>query len=331
MAFKKVSVIGSGSWGTALAHVFRESSHEVCIWGRDSEVLKAIAQYHENPKYLPGILLAEGIKAQSSLEEAIKSADLIVCAIPTQNIRKVFSPHAALLKDKKILNASKGIEIGTDLRVSQIFKEIAPTVTYAILSGPSFAEETVRRLPTAVTLASEDKEWAKVIQKQLSTPYFRTYTSTDVVGVETAGALKNVIAIAAGIVNGLKLGYNAQAALINRGMAEIARLGEVMGADPITFLGLSGMGDLVLTCTGPLSRNRKLGALLGEGTKLWEAEKLLGGVAEGVYTTKSARELSKKTSTEMPILAEIYRVIYEGAPAQGAVAALMKRDLKQEW
>lgn len=220
--------------------------------------------------------------------------------------------------------------MGTHMRVSQLFYSLCPSAQYVMLSGPSFAQEVVERQPTAVTLASESKDLLAQLQKHLAVPYFRSYTTTDVVGVELAGALKNVVALATGIVRGTRLGYNAQAAVITRGLAEIARVGKKLGADPVTFLGLAGMGDLVLTCTGPLSRNLRAGMMIGEGKPLDEIVQALGGVAEGIYTAQSAFELAAAQGIEMPILTEIHAILYEGRTPQKAVVSLMGRDLREE-
>lgn len=326
-----VCVVGAGSWGTALANVLAEAECAVTLWGRNTDVLDAIEQRNENPKYLRGIRLNAGIRPTKDLGRGLEEAEMVFCSIPTQNIRSVFADYTSLLRGKPVVNASKGIEMHTHLRVSEIFKELEPSAKYAVLSGPSFAEEVAKRLPTAVTIAADDPTVGTDIQQLISTAYFRAYTTNDVIGVELAGALKNVMAIAAGVVNGLKLGYNAQAAVINRGIAEIARAGKSRGALPMTFLGLAGMGDLVLTCTGPLSRNRRVGMLLGEGKSLQDAQAASGGVAEGVYTAQAAYELSKKWQIEMPILTEVYRLLYENGSPQEALSALMGRDLKGEW
>ncbi len=326
----KVTTVGAGSWGTALANVFADAGTDVTLWGRDAQIVAALNAKHENPKYLKGYPLSPRITATTDLGQALDSAAIIVCSIPTQKIRPVFAPLAEKLEGKIIVNASKGLEIGTGMRVSEVFESICPSTQYVVLSGPSFAQEVVEQQPTAVTIAAKDKNLATQIQNLMATPYFRAYTSQDVVGVELAGALKNVVALATGIVRGTRLGYNAQAAVINRGMAEIVRMGRKLGADPATFLGLAGMGDLVLTCTGPLSRNLRAGMLIGEGQPLDEIVKTLGGVAEGVYTAQSAHELAEKHSIEMPILREIYAILYDGKSLQSAIASLMGRDLKEE-
>ena len=327
---ENVAVIGAGSWGTAVAHVFADAGQVTTIWGRDSVVVDGIQSRHQNPKYLKGIPLANSLRATTDLPSVLKSASVVVCSIPTQQIRSVFTPVAPLLTGKLIVNTSKGIEIGTNATVSEIFAQISPSSPYVILSGPSFAEEVVKRLPTAVTVAAKNPSDAEKIQRAMVTPYFRVYRTRDVAGVELAGALKNVVAIASGAVSGLGLGYNAQAAIINRGIAEIMRMSRRRGADPLTFLGLAGMGDLVLTCTGPLSRNRKLGELLARGKTFDQAREELGGVAEGAYTVRSAAELANKLGVEMPITEQVNQILYHGGTVQKALSDLMSRDLKEE-
>jgi glycerol-3-phosphate dehydrogenase (NAD(P)+) len=330
-ASKRVAVIGMGSWGTALANVFADAGSSVTLWGRDEKSVKDLQETHRNEKYLKGIQLNSALKASPDLSEVLKKADVVVCSIPTQQIRNVFKSEASLLSGKIVVNSSKGIEIRTHKRVSEIFAEIAPKAIYSILSGPSFALETAKRLPTAVTIAAKDPAVAAEIQKLTATGYFRAYTSDDVTGVEFAGALKNVIAIASGMVVGLKLGYNAQAAIINRGIVEILKLGKCRSADPLTFMGLAGVGDLILTCTGPLSRNRKLGELLGEGKKFEEAKAQLGGIAEGYYTAHSAFELSQAYQIDTPIIREVYEILYQSKSPLEALKSLMSRELRQEW
>ena len=328
---EKIAIIGAGSWGTALANVLADAGGDVTLWGRDKAVVEKINSIHENPKYLKGYKLAGSLKASSDLPGILSAASVVFCSIPTQQVRAVFAKQASLLRLKIVVNASKGIEMGTHACVSEIFREICSDCRYAVLSGPSFAQETVQRLPTAVTVAAKNSQDAVAIQKMLSTPYFRAYTSRDVCGVELGGALKNVIAIASGMVAGLKLGYNSQAALINRGIAEIMRMGRKKGAEPLTFLGLAGMGDLILTCTGPLSRNRRVGFALGEGRKLEEIQSELGGVAEGIYTARSAYELARQNGVDMPITEQVYRILYEDRTPQQAVTELMSRALKEEF
>lgn len=327
----KIAVIGAGSWGTAVANVFSDSGYPTTIWGRDPAVVDSINHQHENAKYLKGFRLSESLKATTHFEELLDKASIIVNGVPTQQIRNVFYPVKSHLKKKIIINTAKGIEQKTHRRVSEIFKHLNPHAKYCVLSGPSFAQEVCKRLPTLVTVASESRSVAKKVQLMISNSYFRAYTSHDVVGVEYAGALKNVVAIAAGLVTGLELGYNATAAVINRGVAEILRISRKERSNPMTFLGLAGMGDLILTCTGPLSRNRRVGVLLGQGKKLEEIQRELGGVAEGVYTAQSAYELAKEFKIEMPITEEIYKILYKHSTPQAALKHLMSRDLTKEW
>lgn len=325
-----IAVIGAGSWGTAVANLCADQNPNTVIWGRDQDTVNSINERRENPKYLKGIRLSEQLRASADLAATLERADWVVCSIPTQQIRKVFGPFSKTLAGKLILNTCKGIELGTHYRVSEIFKEVAPDAIYSILSGPTFAQEVALRLPAAITAACEDKSLGSLIQQKLSNNYFRVYTTTDVVGVEFAGALKNVVAIATGVVTGLKLGYNAQAAIINRGLNEIRRIASLKGGKAMTFLGLAGMGDLILTCTGPLSRNRTLGTKLGEGKKLEQAVSELGGVAEGYYTAKSGLELAKQAQIEMPITEQVFKILYEGRTPQQALIELMSRDLRDE-
>jgi len=328
---RQVSVIGAGSWGTALAHLLADAGAEVTLWGRDPAVISDINTRHQNRKYLADCLLNEKVKGSTDLASALSKASVIVCSVPTQQIRQVFAPYAAKLSGKTVINTAKGMELGTFCRVSEIFSELAPSAKYAVLSGPSFAEEVARRLPTAVTVAATELAVAEQVQQSLATSYFRAYSSQDVIGVELAGSLKNVVAIGSGVVAGLKLGYNAQAAIINRGIAEMTRMGKKLGAEPLTFMGLAGMGDLILTCTGPLSRNRRLGIALGEGKTLNEAQHAVGGVAEGVFTARAAEEFARKLGIEMPITEQVHRILYQGTTPQQALAELMSRDLKAEW
>ncbi len=323
-------VMGGGSWGTALAHVLADSGMTTRIWARDVQVVDEIQKKHLNSKYLPGLALSPAIQATHQLPEAILKSDVIVCAIPTQQIRSALGPVASILNGKSVLNSSKGIEQNSLKRVSEIVKDICPDSPYMIISGPSFAQEVIQRLPTAVTIGTTNESLAEQMQLAFSAPYFRAYRSKDVVGIELAGALKNVLAIATGVAAGLGLGHNAQAALINRGIAEVTRLGVKLGADAMTFMGLAGVGDLVLTCTGPLSRNRRLGIEIGKGKSFEEVKALIGGVAEGYYTAQSAYLLAKKAQVEMPITENVYRILYEGLPPKQALTELMSRDLKSE-
>ncbi|MBI4686645.1 MAG: NAD(P)-dependent glycerol-3-phosphate dehydrogenase [Nitrospirae bacterium] len=327
----KIAVIGAGSWGTALASLIAEKGLEVALWAYEKEVADEINNSHANSTYLSDISLPKNLKATNSLEDAIKNASYIVNVVPTQFTRKIFSEAVKFIhKDAVIVSASKGIENNTLLTVSSILKELTGAMV-AVLSGPSFAKEVIKKLPTAVTLSTDNLQSANSLQEIFNTGYFRVYTHTDVLGVELGGALKNVIAIASGISDGLGLGHSARAALITRGLSEIIRLGQKMGADKRTFSGLSGLGDLVLTCTGYLSRNYSVGINLGKGMKLKDILSATKSVAEGVATALSAYELSKKYSVEMPIVQEVYEVIYKDKDAAQAVRMLMNRTLKAEF
>lgn len=327
-----IAVLGGGRWGTAMGAAFAAGGNKVTLWARDRAVVESICVKHENTKYFKGMALPPTLTAQTDLGKTLRENTLLVNAVPTQSIRECLAPYKEALGSKILVNTSKGIEQKTHLLVHQIFEQIASKkLTYVVLSGPSFASEVICQLPTAVTVASSNDAAAEAVQTAVSSPFFRAYTHSDVIGVELGGALKNIIAIAAGICEGLKLGNNAQAAIINRGMGEIVRLGRKMGAQPLTFLGLSGMGDLILTCTGDQSRNRRLGIALGQGKTLAEVQNSLGGVAEGYYTTAACFELTRKLGIDMPICQQIYEILYQGSTPKRAVQDLMGRDLKDEW
>jgi len=326
-----ISVIGAGSWGTTLANLLAEKKYDVTLWAFEENIVDEINRYRTNSEYLPGESLSPNIKATGDLKEAVRDAQYIVNVVPTQFTRAVFKGSADFIPDRAIIiSAAKGIEQGTLLTVSSILQEITER-KIAVLSGPSFAKEVVKKHPTAVTLAAENEERGLHLQEIFNTGYFRVYTSTDVTGVELGGALKNVIAIASGISDGLGLGHNARAALITRGLAEIVRLGKAMGSDQRTFSGLSGLGDLVLTCTGPLSRNYTVGLNLGKGMPLRGILTSTKSVAEGVATSLSAYELSRKYNVEMPIVEQVYQVIYKDKSPAEAVKVLMNRTLKSEF
>lgn len=330
----KVSVLGSGSFGTALANVLGDKNYQVYLYGRRKELINDINNYHENTEYLKGIQLSPNIKGTTDIEECLSNSHLIVIAIPTQNLSKFINEYKHLFPENiPIVSATKGIENNTLRLVSEILEEELPEKYHqylCYLSGPSFAKEIVQKIPTVVSIASYNEDIAKLVQNYFFTPYFRTYYNQDVVGVEIGGALKNVIAIACGISDGLNLGHNTRAALITRGLAEIQRLGVKKGANPLTFLGLTGLGDLVLTCTGDLSRNRTVGLQLGIGKKLNEIMKDLHQVAEGVTTTKSVYELSNKLNVDMPISIGVYKILYHDISPSDIVKELMQRELKKE-
>ncbi len=328
------SVIGSGSFGTALANTLAMNCEEVRLWGRDAALAEAINTRHENSSYLPGIPLAPHVRATNSLQEALEGADVVVLATPSHATRDVMLKALPFLpKHVPLMTVAKGIENETLLTMTELLEDCLPEEFHpyvAILSGPSFAKELALRMPTVVTIASHWDKVAQRCQKLLQTDTFRSYTSNDVVGVEYGGALKNVIAIAAGMADGLGMGHNARAAIITRGLAEITRLAVRKGANPLTLSGLSGMGDLVLTCTGELSRNRRVGMELGRGRPLAEVLGDMKQVAEGVKTAKSARDLSVKTGVELPICNQVYAIAYEGKSPRAAVVELMTRQPKSE-
>ena len=326
-----IAVIGAGSWGTALACLLQEKGYDVTLWALENEVADEINNAKTNSLYFPGVTLPPDLTATSSLEKAVREARYILNVVPTQFTRPVFIEAAKYISDDAVIvSASKGIERGTLLTVSGVLREVTGQ-RVAALSGPSFAKEVIRRFPTAVTLATEDMDTGVLLQEIFNTNYFRVYTHRDIIGVELGGALKNVIAIASGISDGLGLGHSARAALITRGLVEITRLGKAMGADPMTFSGLSGLGDLVLTCTGPLSRNYTVGINLGRGMKLAEILSSTRSVAEGVATSLSAYELARKQGVEMPIVEQVHEVIYHGKDPEAAVRNLMNRALRSEF
>lgn len=328
------SVIGSGSFGTALANVLAVNCEEVRLWGREPTVVDSINTRHENPTYLPGIPISDRVRATRDLEEALVGSELVVLATPSHATREVLARAKDFLpRHVPLVTVSKGIENETLLTMTELLEDCLPEEFHpyiAVLSGPSFAKELARRMPTVVTIASHWDKVAVRCQKALQTETFRSYTSTDVVGVQYGGALKNVIAIAAGMADGLGMGHNARAAIITRGLAEITRLAVRKGANPLTLSGLSGMGDLVLTCTGELSRNRHVGMELGKGRKLEDILSQMKEVAEGVKTARSARDLSLKTGVELPICQQVYLIAYEGKNAKSAVVDLMTRQPKSE-
>lgn len=329
-----IGVIGAGSWGTALAQLLAEKGYTVTLWAFEPQVAQAINEERENPFYLPGVRLSSGIKATLELEEALEGTGVLVNVVPTQHIRSVWQRIADRVSDVLLVSASKGLEVATTKTVDGIFVDLLGTDVrrrWACLSGPSFALEVARGLPTAVTVAAWNSEVAQKIAQVFMTPRFRVYTHDDVAGVELGGALKNVIAIAVGICEGMGLGHNAQAALITRGLAEMSRLGVAMEARPLTFLGLSGMGDLVLTCTGDLSRNKTVGFRIGKGEKPQEIMKGMSMVAEGVPTAQAVVSLAEKLGVEMPISREVYRVLYKGRDPGEALEELMERAPKSEF
>ena len=329
----KIGVVGGGSWGTALAKLLGGAGHEVTLWCRDRELAIEISSRYENTRYLPGVRLPATLRATDDLGSALGGAEMVLAVTPSHAMREVLGHARPLVPQGAILvSASKGVEDGTFDTMSAVLAETLPghRGRIGVLSGPGFAKDVAAELPTAVTAAAEDAGVARVIQEAFTTPTFRVYTSTDVVGVELGGAIKNVIAMAAGVSDGLGLGHSTRAALITRGLVETTRLAVRFGADPRTLAGLSGLGDLVLTCTGDLSRNRAVGLRLGRGERL---EDILGGmsmVAEGVRNTRSVRELARSAGVDMPITEQMFLLLYEGKSPLQAVSDLMTRQLKAE-
>jgi glycerol-3-phosphate dehydrogenase (NAD(P)+) len=331
---EKIGVIGAGSWGTTLANLLAKKGKDVTLWAYEPELAVEMAETGVNAPFLPGIGLSPRLRFTNSLQEAAADRDMLLFVVPSQSLRGVLRTILPFLpKDAVIASASKGVELETLMLVSQIYEELLPAELYrnfAALSGPTFAREVAQEMPTAVVAASEDPAVAKRAQRTFTTGYFRVYTNNDVTGVELGGAIKNVVAIAAGISDGLGFGHNTRAALITRGLAEMTRLGLAMGAQSATFAGLAGMGDLVLTCTGDLSRNRSVGIKLGSGMKLADILAEMRMVAEGVKTTESAFNLARRLGVDMPITEKLYQVLYHDKPAREAVIELMTRDLKAE-
>ncbi len=326
-----ISVIGAGGWGTTLACLLSNKGYDVTLWVREKNVAEEINNTRINSAYLPDITLPDDLRITHSIDDAVKKARYVLNAVPAQYTRAVFKEAFPFIPDQAIIiSASKGIERGTLLTVSCILKELSAHPV-AVLSGPSFAKEVIKKLPAAVTLATEDKNIGFILQEMFNINNFRVYTHDDIVGVEIGGALKNVMAIASGISDSLGLGNNARASLITRGLVEMTRLGVAMGAKEKTFSGLSGIGDLVLTCTSPLSRNYTVGIKLGQGMKLKEILDQTRSVAEGVATAESAFELSKKYNIEMPIVEQVYRVLYKDKDPVLAVKDLLERSLKTEF
>jgi glycerol-3-phosphate dehydrogenase (NAD(P)+) len=328
-----VGVIGSGSFGTCLA-ILCARQGDVTLWGRDPEVAETINREHRNPRHLSDVTIPDVVRATTSLEEAVSDKELVICAVPSHALREVMSEAAPHIPHDAILvSAVKGIEYETGETMHQVLEELLPEDQHpriVCLSGPSFAREIAHQKPTVVTLACREEAYAISVQATLSCPWFRCYTHTDVIGVELGGALKNIIAIAVGMGDGQNQGYNSRAAIMTRGLAEITRLGVKLGADPTTFLGLSGMGDLVLTCTGDLSRNRRVGIALGQGQKLEDILEEMGEVAEGVETTRAVCRLAKRLGVDMPMANMVRQVLDGERTPEEAGKALMTRQLRSE-
>jgi glycerol-3-phosphate dehydrogenase (NAD(P)+) len=328
----KIAVVGGGAWGTALADLLARKGETVTLWAREPEVVQSVNRDHVNAMFLPGSKLAPTLVAVGDLATAVRGAEVIVSAAPSHAVRPVMSQAAAALSGKPlVVSASKGLDPDKLERPSTVLIEVLPAGTpVAVLSGPSFALEVFQRQATAVVAAAADHAVAQQVQRVFSTAYFRVYSHTDVIGVELGGALKNVIALAAGILEGLGLGYNTRAALITRGLAEITRLGVALGAEPMTFAGLAGMGDLILTATGALSRNRGLGVALGQGQSVAQALARTQAVIEGVNTARTAVALGERHGVELPIAREVANVLFQNKPPRQAITDLMERELKAE-
>lgn len=330
----RIAVLGAGSWGTTLAVLLTEKSHQVRLWSYKEKDAEIVRTTRENPSFLPGIWIPESIAVTSNLRDAVDGAEMVVAAVPSQYLRSVMvqirnEPWSARL----VVNVAKGIENGTLMTMSEMLHDAVPALpdnNVATLSGPSHAEEVSRKIPTTVVAASKDPATARAVLDAFMLPYFRVYQSEDLRGVELGGALKNVIAIAAGIVEGTNLGDNTKAALMTRGTVEIARIGVAMGAVPKTFSGLSGIGDLMVTCMSRHSRNRHVGVEIGKGRKLQDIVNEMVMVAEGIATTKSAYELSKRVRVEVPIMTEVYKILFEDKDPLKATYDLMTRDPKGE-
>lgn len=330
----KVSIIGAGSWGTALSILIGKRGQKVKIWAYEKEVEDDINLCRENRMYLRGFKIPEEVQACTEFSTVLKDAEVVIFATPSQFMKRVLMEAEPYIpKNAFLISATKGIEVESLKLMSQIYEEVLGEDVlerFCVLSGPTFAKEVANGLPTAATIASKNSKLSSYIQKLLSDDRFRLYESSDVIGVEVGGAVKNVIAIAAGICDGLELGLNARAAIITRGLAEITRLGVKMGANPLTFLGLSGIGDLVLTCTGELSRNRSVGIQLGRGKKLVDIVRATPMIAEGIETSRAGKRLSEREVVEMPITETVYKILHEGLNPQEGAKNLMTRSLKEE-
>ena len=329
----KIAVIGAGAFGTAMATVAAQCDNEVVLWAHDPKIAETIASTRANPLYLPQISIPENVRATSSLHEAASFSDTLFMVVPSHVYRQVLVQMKPHLRGRvNVISGTKGIEIETQRRMSEVTEEVLGEQlnAFGVLSGPTFALEVARGDPSAAVVASRDLDFARQMQQALSCTSFRLYHTTDVVGVELAGSLKNVIAIAAGVLEGLGLGFNTTAALITRGLHEMTKLGVALGGRLETFAGLAGMGDLVLTCTGSLSRNRSLGVALGRGKQLEAILSETRAVAEGVKTAKAVQEIATRHDIEMPIASEMYRVMYEHESVRAALQRLMSRSLKAE-
>ncbi len=330
---QQVAVLGTGAWGTTFAAVMAHAGRQVTMWGRNATTCEDIAERHRNERYLPGIVLPDGVTARTDLAAVVAGAELLAVAVPSQQVRAVLEPVAGLLSpDAVVVSLMKGVELGTDARMSQVLAESLgiDVGRVAVVSGPNLAREIATRQPTATVVASSNLETAARAALACAGPYFRPYTNTDVVGVELGGVVKNVIALAVGIAQGRGFGDNTKATIITRGLAETARLGVALGAEPETFAGLAGMGDLVATCASPLSRNHTLGAHIGSGMSLEAAIEATGGTAEGVKSCSSVLDLAGRVGVDMPITRAVVAVLHQGLPVDVMAEALLSRPHKAE-
>ncbi|NJQ15991.1 NAD(P)H-dependent glycerol-3-phosphate dehydrogenase [Streptomyces bohaiensis] len=330
---RRVAVLGTGSWGTAFAMVLADAGCEVMLCARRPEIAEALNATRTNPEYLPGVVLPEGVRATTDPAEALDGAEFAVLSVPSQTLRQNLAAWGPLLaEDAVLVSLMKGVELGTAKRMSEVVQEVAevPAARVAVLTGPNLAREVAARQPAAAVAACVDQEVARRLQHACHTPYFRPYTNTDVIGCELGGAVKNVIGLAVGIANGMGLGDNTKASLITRGLAETSRLGLAMGADPTTFAGLAGMGDLVATCSSPLSRNNTFGTSLGRGMTLEEARAATRQTAEGVKSCRSVLDLARRNGVEMPITETVVNIVHHGTSPKVALQELMARSAKAE-
>jgi glycerol-3-phosphate dehydrogenase (NAD(P)+) len=329
----RVAVLGSGSWGTAFSMVLADAGSDVTLWGRRPELARAINEAHRNPDYLPELLLPEAVRATADPAEALAGAEVVVLAVPSQTLRANLEQWAPSLPDGSVLvSLMKGIELGTTLRMSEVIAEVtgATPERIAVVSGPNLAKEIAARQPAASVIACADEAVAEKLQQVCMTPYFRPYTNVDVIGVELGGAVKNVIALAVGMVDGMGMGDNSQASVITRGLAEMIRLGQALGADAATFAGLAGVGDLVATCMSPLSRNRTFGENLGHGMTLEEVVRTTRQTAEGVKSCESILALGSSHGVRMPLTEHVVAAVHDGLPPEEIVRRIMSRSAKAE-
>ncbi len=331
---ERIAVIGAGSWATALVYLLGNKGMPVKIWARNASVVQEINEAKRNSVYLPGVVLPGNVVATGSIGEALRGATVVIYAVPSHAFRQVLGKSLKHLpREALVVNTAKGLEENTVKRLSEVFSDVVGTeraAYYNLLSGPSHAEEVGKDMPTAVAISGGNPEYMSFLQDVFMTSNFRVYTNSDLIGVELAGALKNIIALGTGIADGLGFGDNTKAALMTRGLAEITRLGIIMGADPLTFAGLAGVGDLIVTCTSPHSRNRRAGIEIGKGSTLGEAVKKVKMVVEGVRTTRVAKQLSEAKRVEMPITTQMYEVLFSGLSAKKAVYNLMTREKNVE-